>query len=85
MLLKLKLPISVLKKNQKGRDTAQQHDPVVRAKTGKYAATSSNIAAVKKFSEQLEGKSAKAVCGFKKAYCSALSKTKGEESVRLEQ
>ena len=62
------------------------YDPVLRAKIGKYAATSGNVAAVKKFSEEL-GKpiSESTVRDFKKAYCSALSKTKSDEPVtRLE-
>ena len=53
---------------------------------GKYAATSGNKAAVNKLSEEL-GKpiSESTVCGFKKPYCSALSKTKSAEPiVRLE-
>ena len=64
------------------------YDPELRTKIGKYmyAATSGNKAAVNKFSEEL-GKpiSESTVHGLKKAYCSALSKTKSAEPiVRLE-
>ena len=71
---------------RKRRGKYNHYDPVLRAKIGKYAATSGNVAAVKKFSEQL-GKpiSESTVCDFKKAYCSVLSKTKSDEPVtRLE-
>ena len=38
---------------RKRRGKYNHYDPVLRAKIGKYAATSGNVAAVKKFSEQL--------------------------------
>ena len=66
--------------------TYNYYDPELRAKIGKYAATSGNKAAVNKFSKEL-GKpiSESTVHGFKKAHCSALSKTKSAEPiVRLE-
>ncbi len=67
---------------RKRRGVYNHYDPELRAKIGKHAATFGNIAAVKKFSEQL-GKpiSESTVRGFKKAYCSALSKTKSAEPV----
>ena len=66
--------------------TYNYYDPELHTKIGKYAATSGNKAAVNKFSEKL-GKpiSESTVRGLKKAYCSALSKTKSAEPiVRLE-
>ena len=71
---------------RKRRGTYSYYDPELRAKTGKYAATSGNAAAVRKFSEQL-GKpiSESTVRGFKKAYCSALSESRSAEPItRLE-
>ena len=59
------------------------YDPELRAKIGKYAATSGNAAALKKFSEQL-GKpiSESTVGGFKKAHCLVLNTTKSAETIR---
>ena len=54
----------------KRRGSYNNYNPELRAKRGKYAATSGNAAAAKNFSEQL-GKpiSENTVRGFKKAFC----------------
>ena len=85
MLWKLKPRMSVWKKSW-GGDRIITTILSFAPKLGKYAAISSNVAAVKECSSQL-GKpiSGSTVRGFKKAYCSALNKTKGPEPItRLE-
>ena len=58
------------------------YNPELCAKVGKYANTSGKVSAVKKLGKPI---SESTVCGFNKAYCSAMSKTRRAEPIeRLE-
>ena len=61
------------------------YDPELRAKIGKFAATSGNKAAVEKFSKELDRPvSESTVRGMKKAYLALKYKKDGEPVTRLE-
>ena len=78
--------IEQLIKNRKRPCSHYYYDPELRAKIGKFAATSGNKAAVEKFSKELgRPVSESTVRGMKKAYYIALKHKKdGEPITRLE-